>query len=216
MSELRAKPKLHKKLLQTMANDHYFSKRPTSAPKPRLLRLFINGKELKINTSSGVFSPRRIDPATLLLIENMRASGKILDLGCGYGPIGLVAASINPDNDVTMVEINERAAKLAMENLMTNKIPNALVLESDFFEKIKDDKYDTILMNPPMALGLKRIFELIGDCKEHLNKKGTLQIVARHKKGGERLEARMQEVFGNVEEVAKGGGFRVYMSVCSK
>lgn len=196
-----------------MAGDHYFSKRPTSAPRPRLLRLFVNGKELRFNTSSGIFSPRRIDSATLLLIENMRASGKILDLGCGYGPIGIAAASLSPKNEVMMVEINERAAGLAHENVMLNGISNALVIESDFFEQIKGEKYDAILINPPMALGLSRIFELIGECRGHLRPKGTLQIVARHGKGGKRLEERMKEVFGNVKELAKGGGFRVYLAV---
>ncbi len=201
---------------QQADNDHYFTKKPRSALHPRMLRLFINGRELKLRTSSGMFSPKKVDNATLLLIENMRVSGKILDLGCGYGPIGIAASVACPDCSVTMVEINERAAKLAMENVMLNSIPNALVQESDFFEKITDEKFDTILMNPPMALGLKQVFGVIAECKDYLNRKGTLQIVARHGKGGERIEEHMKEVFGNVDEVAKGGGFRVYMSVNSK
>lgn len=197
-------------------DEHYFSKRPASRQKPRLIGLFINGRNLAFKTSSGMFSPKKVDNATVLLIESMRLGKRILDLGCGYGPIGIAAATLRPESEVTMAEVNERAADLAEENLSLNGITNAMVIESDFFEKIGDEKFGTILMNPPMALGMKRLHELIGECKAHLLSKGTLQIVARHGKGGSRLEERMREVFGNVETLAKGGGFRVYMSVNSK
>jgi 16S rRNA G1207 methylase RsmC len=196
--------------------EHYFSKKQTSKEKERTVGLFINGRNIRFKTSSGMFSPKKVDAATILLIENMRLGERILDLGCGYGPIGVVAASVGRDKQVTMVEINERAARLAVENLRANNISNAVVIESDFFEKLGDEKYDTIIMNPPMALGMQKLFDLIAQCREHLEKKGSLQVVARHGKGGERLEGRMKEVFGNVEETAKGGGFRVYMSVNSK
>ncbi len=196
--------------------EHYFTKKPTSAPKPRLLRVFINGKEIQLKTSSGIFSPRRVDYATVLLIENMRVGEKVLDLGCGYGPIGIAVAVSKPKCSVTMVEINERAAELSRENISLNRVFNARVVESDFFKELEGEKFDTILMNPPMAAGLKTLFDVIAECKEHLEANGTLQIVARHGKGGERVSARMEEVFGNVETVAKGGGFRVYMSVSSK
>jgi 16S rRNA (guanine1207-N2)-methyltransferase len=196
--------------------EHYFSSKQTSKERQRTIGLFINGKNLRFKTSSGMFSPKKVDNATVLLIENMRPGKRVLDLGCGYGPIGIAAASLNPRGSVTMAEINERAAKLAMENVMMNNIPNALVVRSDFFEKLGEERYDTILMNPPMAIGLKRIFDLIAECREHLSKGGSLQIVARHGKGGGRLEDKMKEVFGNVEEIAKGGGFRVYMSILSK
>jgi 16S rRNA G1207 methylase RsmC len=195
--------------------EHYYSKKPKSAPKPRLVSIIVNGKELDFKTSSSMFSPRRIDKATLLLIENMLPGNKVLDLGCGYGPIGIVVAYAKPECSVTLAEINERAANLARENVALNKV-SARVVESDFFRELQDEKFDTILMNPPIAIGMKRLFELIVECKEHLNARGSLQIVARHNKGGSRVETRMEEVFGNVETLVKSGGFRVYMSVLSK
>ncbi len=200
-----------------MANqtDHYFSRKPKSRPRPRETSLIINGRKVVFKTSSGVFSPKKVDRATLVLIENMRLGERILDLGAGYGPIGVAAAIAKPDCSVTMAEINQRAAELARQNLEANGIKNARVIESDFFEKVSG-KFDTILMNPPIAIGLKRIFRLIEECREHLTDGGSLQIVARHNKGGARLAARMEEVFGNMETLAKSGGFRVYMSVRSK
>ncbi len=195
--------------------EHYFTKKPTAASRPRLLTLFANGRELLFKTDSSVFSPKKIDNATVLLIEYMRPKGDVLDMGCGYGPIGIVAAAINPKCEVTMAEFNERAAGLARENLRLNKITNALVIDSDFFEAVPG-KFDTIAMNPPMAIGAGRLSRLIEECAEHLKKGGALWIVARHNKGGSRLEERMQEVFGNVKTVEREGGFRVYMSIRSK
>lgn len=197
-----------------METEHYYTKKPKSKPKPRLISIFVENRELLFKTSSSMFSPKRVDKATILLIEYMRPGEKILDLGCGYGPIGIAAASLNPQSSVTMVEINERAANSARENVSLNQIRNARVIESDFFEEI-DDKFDTIMMNPPIAIGLRRLFALIEECKSYINKGGVLQIVARHKKGGARIEARMKEVFGNVETLVKSGGFRVYMSLLS-
>lgn len=195
--------------------EHYFTKTPTSVKRYSELSLFFNNRFIPLKTSTGVFSPKAIDNATLLLIDNMRVGKKVLDMGCGYGPIGIAAAIAKPDCDVTMAEINERAADLARENLSLNNINNAIVVESDFFENVPD-KFDTIVMNPPMAIGMNRLMALISECKEHLLPKGTLQVVSRHNKGGSRLHDRMEEVFGNVETIAKGGGFRVYMSVNSK
>jgi len=194
-----------------MESEHYFTKKPKSAPKPRVVSLFINGQEILFETSSGMFSPKKVDKATLLLIENMQLGDTVLDLGCGYGPIGISAAILNPKCSVTMVEINERAANLAHNNISVNKITNARVIKSDFFDSV-DGKFDTILMNPPIAIGLKRIFALIVECKEHLEGGGTIQVVARHNKGGSRIEKKMKEVFGNVETLVKSGGFRVYLS----
>lgn len=161
-----------------------------------------------------MFSPKKIDSATLLLIANMELGNKILDLGCGYGPIGICAARLKPDSEVTMVEINERAANLAKKNIRSNKITNARVMESDFFEDVSED-FDTILMNPPISGGLAKIYSAFEQSKEHLLPGGSLQVVARHNKGGARLEAWMGEIFGNVETLVKSGGFRVYKSVKS-
>lgn len=162
-----------------------------------------------------MFSPKRIDRATLLLIGNMKPGKRILDMGCGYGPIGISSAVLSPESSVLMAEINERAAGLARENISLNLIRNADVIESDFFENV-DGSFDTILMNPPIAVGMKRLSLLISECKEHLLPGGGLQIVARHNKGGSRLADRMKEVFGEVNTIAKSGGFRVYISYSSK
>jgi 16S rRNA (guanine1207-N2)-methyltransferase len=194
-------------------DEHYFTKKPKSKKRPRLISLYLNGRILEFMTSSGVFSKKKVDNATVLLIENMRLNGgRILDLGCGYGPIGIAAAVLSPGSQVVMAEYNQRAVGLAKDNVKINKIPNAQVVESDFFGNL-EGKFDAILINPPMAIGLQKLFDVVEECKDYLKKGGSLQFVSRHNKGGARLGAKMREVFGNVEETAKSGGFRVYLSV---
>ncbi len=196
-------------------SEHYYTKKPESVQKSRLLSLFLNTRELQFKTSSSMFSPKRVDKATMLLIEYMQPGEKVLDMGCGYGPIGISLAVLKPECSVTMVEINERAADLARQNISLNRATNATVIESDFFENV-EGKFDTILMNPPGAIKMDRRYKLIEECKDYLEEGGVLQIVARHNKGGSRLEEKMKEVFGNVETLVRRVGFRVYISYNSK
>lgn len=172
----------------------------------------LRGKTFKFLTSSGVFSPKSIDRGTLLLVENMQVNGKrILDVGAGYGVVGIVVAATHPGAEVTMVEINERAVELAEKNAYLNRV-GVRIVQGSFFEPLEGEKFDCILSNPPMAIGMGKLGSFIGESKGHLKRGGTLQVVARHNKGGRMLEERMMGVFGNVEQTAKGGGFRVYVS----
>ena len=113
-----------------------------------------------------------------------------------------------------MTDINKRAIALAKKNIKLNKV-KAIIKSGDLYEPYKEEKFDAILVNPPMAAGRKICYQIIEEAKEHLNKDGTLQLVARHQKGGRQLEKKMQEVFGTVETVSKKSGFRVYLSTNS-
>ncbi len=201
-----------------MENDHYFTKNPTSVEHPRTISIFVNGKNILFKTSSSMFSPKRIDPATLLLIENMQlpeGTPRVLDMGAGYGPIGICAAIGRPSAEIVMAEINERASRLAKENVIAARTTNVTVVESDFFSNITGS-FDVILSNPPIAIGMKCIEEFIRESKTRLNQDGSLQLVARHNKGGSRIAGMMENVFGNCDTITKGGGFRVYIAYNSK
>ena len=134
----------------------------------------------------------------------------VLDLGCGIGIIGYVAAQ-KTKNDVVFTDINKRAVKLAKMN--TKKLKNAIVVQGDKYEAVKGMKFDVILLNPPQTAGKKACLEMIEDAKKYLNDNGSLQIVARHNKGGETLSKFMEKIYGNMETLAKKGGYRVYKSV---
>jgi 16S rRNA G1207 methylase RsmC len=189
--------------------EHYYSENPTS----ELVIKKLHDRQLDIDfyTASGLFSKDHIDKGSRLLIKkaNIKPGQKILDLGCGYGIVGIV---IKKKNDVLIEfsDINSRAVSVTKKNLELHKI-KAKVYHCDGFEKIKS-KYDIILLNPPQTAGKKVCQKLILDSKDHLNPNGSIQVVARHNKGGKSLSAFMEEIFGNVDEIAKGSGFRVYLS----
>ncbi len=193
-------------------NEHYFSPKPTSTLKTFKLKAILRNKEINFTTSSGLFSFKKLDRGSELLINKsqIKENAKILDLGCGYGIIGLALKILFPSIQISFCDINERAIQLTKINLKEHHLEGDVIL-SNGFEKIKDT-FTSILLNPPQTAGKELCFKLIEDAKEHLIKKGTLQIVARHNKGGKELSKKMQEIYGNVEEIAKKAGYRIYLS----
>lgn len=195
--------------------DHYFSKKQSTPFKPSKIRMRVAGLEFDLQTAGGVFSPKKLDNGTQLLIENahVEQGWKVLDLGCGYGVLGVAIKKLNPTIELFMSDVNQRAIKLVRMNLKMHNIEGEAI-QSDAFssQKFKGLQFDTIFLNPPQSAGKDICFKLIEESKDHLFPGGTLQLVARHQKGGKHLSAKMEEVFGNVEEVAKGSGFRIYVS----
>lgn len=198
-----------------MEQEHYFTQNPKVPLKKEKFKTRIAGHDLIISSASGIFSIKEIDFGTRLLIENSKIIGSdILDLGCGYGIIGLGIKKIHPDINVTMVDVDERAVRLSKENCELNKV-NAEIMKSDIFSNpnLKDRKFDVILTNPPFSAGKKICFNFIEESFKHLKKGGLLQLVAPHNKGGESLKKKMLEIFGNAGELAKKSGYRVYISI---
>jgi len=192
--------------------DHYFSEKPTSEETIFKIAINVDGLAFEMLSASGLFSKDALDTASKLLIENAKISGtKGLDLGCGNGVIGICIIKKHPATEMVFSDINERAVKICEKNINKLRLKGK-VIKSDLFEKISGE-FDFILSNPPYAAGRDVCFKLIEDSFNYLRKRGTLQIVARHNKGGKILSEKMKNVFGNVETLAKSGGFRVYMSV---
>ncbi len=197
-------------------DDHYFTKKPVSKLKVREITAIINKKEFSFTTASGVFGKEKADKGTILLIENCIIEDKedfsILDLGCGYGIIGICLKKNYPLTDITCSDINERAVNITQKNAIKNKV-EIKALQSDIFENI-DEKFDTILINLPQNAGKKICFKMIEESFNHLKEKGSLQIVSRHQKGGKMYEKKMIEIFNNSRYLAKSGGYRIYF--CQK
>jgi len=154
-----------------------------------------------------------VDLGSQLLINKciIKPASKILDLGCGFGAIGVTLAKCFPRCEVVLSDINQRAVTLARKNIKHHKLQNAWAKQSDALSKLPKD-FDHILLNPPQAAGKKLCFQLIEESREHLKEKGTLQLVARSQKGGKSLSRHMEEVFDNVKTIAKKSGFRIYSS----
>ncbi|MBD3164844.1 methyltransferase [Candidatus Woesearchaeota archaeon] len=192
--------------------EHYFSKRPKSKHIEKLVFYRINSDEFKFRTSSSVFSRKKIDRGTDLLIKKcrIRKGSKILDIGCGYGAVGVVISKRHPDCRVIMTDINERALSLARKNLELNKT-EAEVLRSDLYKNIRE-RFDVILSNPPQTAGKKVCIDIINGAYDYLKKSGALQLVARHQKGGKSLSGKMEEVFGNTATLGRQSGYHLYYS----
>ncbi len=190
--------------------EHYYIEKPKAEFRKYLIKDTLRGFELTFNSASGVFSATQIDNGTRVLIENMQIKGNVLDLGCGYGAVGIVAAKLCPKCQVILTDINRRAVMLAKQNLKLNKIKNAEVRKGNLYTPVKDEKFDVILLNPPMSAGRKLCLEMIHKAPKYLKSKGSLQIVAKKNKGGEFLFKEMDKIFKRTEVLAKKTGFWVY------
>jgi 16S rRNA (guanine1207-N2)-methyltransferase len=205
-------------MVKLSRHEHYYVRLPKSKKKEYHFQAVLNGFSLEFFTASGIFSPRRIDLGTLTLVKYMeiKKGSKILDLGCAYGAVGIVAAKMCASCEVVMADINERAVYSAKKNIRANGVKNAKAKQSYYFSGLKDEHFDIILLNPPQSAGLDVCYKLIEASHGHLNKGGSLQLVVRRRHGGERLTERMEEIFGNIEVVGKKAGYWVYKSVREK
>lgn len=195
-------------------NEHYYTENPTSEIKKKSFSFTIKGVTLSFDSVSGVFAfGERIDKASQLLIESFQPTGhSILDIGCGYGAIGLFFKAIFPSQSVWMSDINTRAVDFAIKNAQQNRL-DVNISVSNLFSAYPDQTFDDIVSNPPISAGKKLNTQLINEAWDHLNPGGALWLVAFHNKGGSTLKDLMAARYGNVEDIVKSGGIRVYKSI---
>lgn len=196
--------------------DHYYSKKPSSKSKRKKIKIKVASLDLTLLTDAGVFSKDRIDKGSKLLIETAQktkfAAGSILDVGCGYGVVGISLAKIYPDRFIEMVDINERAISLSSENILRNEVNNAEAYQSDLYEKVENKKFAGIIANPPIRAGKKVVHQILEEAYTYLKEDGKLQIVIQRKQGAPSAKKKMKEVFGNVERVALEKGYWILES----
>ena len=198
----------------TRGFSHYFTEQPKSEFHYGIVSTYLRDKRFKFMTASGVFSKSRVDLGTRLLIENMvlPKQGNVLDLGCGYGAVGIVAASFNPSLNVFLVDVNIRAIRLARKNAEINNVENVTVKHGCLYEAVEEVAFDCIISNPPVSAGMKIVSAMISEAPVHMNRKASLQMVVRSKIAGKRFCHFFEEAFGNVSVLARGSGYRVLMS----
>ncbi len=190
--------------------EHYYSSNPTSESNERVVEYEINGKKFSFISDNGVFSKAHVDFATNFMLETVidEVEGNVLDLGCGYGVIGIVVSRFSKNSHVIMCDVNNRALDLARRNILKNKVENVEVIESDGFENI-NDKFDTIITNPPIRAGKTVIYQMYQDAREHLNDGGKFFLVINKKHGAPSTISYLKELFKNVEVLDKKAGFNV-------
>lgn len=195
-------------------SEHYYTEKPTSEIREKVFTETCRNKTLELVSVSGVFAfENHIDKASRLLIENFKPHGnRVLDIGCGYGAIGLFIKVIYPQLIVTLTDINERAVLYARKNAERNNLWVNIV-KGNLYEAVGDSIFSDIVTNPPITAGKKVVTQLIQEAGQHLEHNGALWLVAYHNKGGSTYKKIMEETFGNVEDVEKQGGIRVYRSI---
>ncbi|WP_310551856.1 class I SAM-dependent methyltransferase [Paenibacillus glufosinatiresistens] len=196
-------------------SQHYYSQKPDVAHNRRTLEATLRGRRFRFTSDAGVFSKGDIDYGSRALIEAMEipADGEILDVGCGYGPIGLTAAHLAPQGKVTMIDINSRAVELARENAAANGIRNVQVEESDGLAAVMDRTFDCILTNPPIRAGKAVVHRIFEEAYHQLRPNGSLWVVIQKKQGAPSAAAKIESLFGEVEEIGKDKGYRILKAV---
>ncbi len=189
---------------------HYYSPKQDSVLRITETKARLRGNELTFDTGSGVFSIGKVDRGSRLLVERCEVpeTGDILDLGCGYGAVGIAVGKAFPELNLTFTDVNERAIFLLRNNLRKNEVKGK-VIRGDGFAKVKG-KYDVILLNPPQSAGKKLCLKLMAEAKEFLKKGGSLQAVMRHKIGGKDMSEKTKPVYGNCSVVSIKSGYRIY------
>ncbi len=196
------------------SQEHYFTEQPKSEVKFGRIRTQLRGKLFEFVTASGVFSPKRVDLGTRLLIEAMilPEKGCILDVGCGYGAVGIAAATFSPKLRVIMTDVNRRAVLLARQNAEKNNVPNTEVKQGYLYEPIQELAFNCVLSNPPVSAGMKTVEAIVRGAPGVMACKATFQMVVRSKIGRKTLPLLFDEAFGNFAVLARESGYRVLMA----
>lgn len=196
-------------------SEHYYSKNPTAAHDVHRVEETLRGRKFTFVTDAGVFSKKGVDYGSKALIAAMELpeGASVLDVGCGYGPIGLTAASVIPRGKVTMVDINERAIELSRQNAEKNGITNVEILQSDMLSEVMDRKFDIVLTNPPIRAGKETVHRIFEQAYEVLNPGGSLWIVIQKKQGAPSAFAKLESLFSKVSEIGKDKGYRIIKAV---
>ncbi|MBQ8312724.1 MAG: class I SAM-dependent methyltransferase [Clostridia bacterium] len=190
-------------------NDQYYTAAPSSESKPVPCAFPYRGHGLNFMTDAGVFSKGELDQGTRLLLDALPAlTGDVLDLGCGWGAIGVSIAKANPACRVVMADVNRRALQLSRDNLERNKT-TAEVIESDGMAAVLDRSFDAVITNPPIRAGKQVIYKMFADSAAHLKEGGALYLVIRKQQGAESCVKYLKTLFGEVEKLDKSGGFWV-------
>lgn len=196
-------------------SNHYYTNQPEVAHNRKKWEFPLKGKNFKFITDSNVFSKGTVDFGSRVLIDAFSdeglPEGSILDVGCGYGPIGLSLAH-STERFVEMVDVNERAVALANENADLNGIKHIKAYVSNIYENVENDQFAAVVSNPPIRAGKVVVHEIISGAYDKLVPKGSLTIVIQKKQGAPSAQKKMQEVFGNAEIVTKEKGYFIIVS----
>jgi 16S rRNA (guanine1207-N2)-methyltransferase len=194
-----------------MASDHYFTARPAGETAFRTITITLAGRELTVTTAGGVFSPEHLDTGTRVLLERVPAppaTGDLLDLGCGWGPIAISLALQAPDATVWAVDVNERALDLVRRNVARLGLSNVKAVLPDGVPP--DVRFAAIWSNPPIRVGKAELHALLERWLPRLDDDATAWLVVAKQLGADTLQRWIADELGfDVERAETSKGFRV-------
>jgi 16S rRNA (guanine1207-N2)-methyltransferase len=196
--------------------EQYFAPHPRARPDRRELRFLYRGELLSFAVDTGVFASHGLDPGTALLIEHLglRPADRVLDLGCGWGAVGVAASRSARDGSVVLTDVNHRAVRLAEENLARNRATNATVRVGRLFEPVSGERFDVVATNPPYHAGRELVLELLTGAPEHLTPDGRLLVVGKGSQGIRFYQAWLAAHWApRVAVLARASGYRVLEAV---
>jgi len=194
----------------SIPKNHYFNPRPAVASRPHSLKLKVGQMELALQADRGVFGARAIDLGTLTLLKEAPAppaSGEVLDLGAGYGPIAVVLAKLSPGARVWAVDVNERALELTQANALTAEVENITACRPD--DVPSGLRFDAIYSNPPVRIGKEPLRDLLGTWLDRLQPGGSAHLVVQRNLGSDSLVRWLEEEGRQVERIKSKKGYRV-------
>ena len=191
-------------------SEQYFESNPASAHDIKSVPVSYQGIAFTFLTDAGVFSRGGLDEGSQLMLDSVmdRLSGSVLDLGCGWGPVGTIVSRLKPESQVVMTDINERAVELAAMNVAANQ-GQAQVLSGDGFENV-EGPFDWILFNPPIRAGKQVVYQLFRDARQFLTPEGQLVIVIRKQQGALSARDYLQTLFVRVDLLERKKGYHVF------
>lgn len=192
---------------------HYFENDESVISEPATITYDFQGKHLIYTTDHGVFSRQRLDFGSRVLMDSIDIGNakSMLDVGCGYGTMGIALKSVHEDLQVLMTDVNKRAISLAKENIKCNNLEGIDVIESDVYENVHD-RYDLVISNPPIRAGKKVVSAIISRSYDHLNEGGRLVIVIQKKQGAPSAKKLMEDIFGNATVINREKGYYILQS----
>ncbi len=193
---------------------HYYTNNVDAKSDEKYFNFDLKGNTFKFTTDIGVFSKKEVDFGSRVLIESFKepdVEGNILDVGCGYGPIGLSLAKSYKSRLVEMVDVNNRALELAKKNAANNGVENVKIYESSCYENVTG-QFACVISNPPIRAGKNVVHTILEDANKLLVSGGELWIVIQKKQGAPSAMKKMEEVYGNCEVIVRTKGYYILMS----
>lgn len=173
--------------------------------------------KVHFETDKGVFSRDGLDFGTRVMLEaidfDSLPEGDILDLGAGYGPVGVIVGKRLPGRRILGVDVSERAIDLAKKNASANQVANVDFMVSNAYESIDQRDFAAILTNPPVRAGKETVHHFMSEAIHYLKPGGEIYVVLQKKQGAPSALKKLEEVFGNVEEIERRKGYWILKSV---